>query len=67
MAITKSQLAKAQARYEAARQRAEDIRENRDELIRRAAADGWSQERIAQAMGLVRTRITQIAPRGKRP
>lgn len=55
------ELKKAEARYRRAFSRAETAREERNEAIRRALAEGWTHQRISEATGLTRGRINQIA------
>lgn len=55
------ELRKAEARYQRAFRRAEDARLQRNQLVREAVATGWTHARIAEATGLTRTRVGQIA------
>jgi hypothetical protein len=55
------ELRKAEARYQRAHQRAEEAREARNAAVRTARADGWTDARIAEATGLTRSRVGQIA------
>lgn len=59
--MTVDELRKAEARYRRASSRAEEAREARNEAVRKALADGWTHARIAEATGLTRGRINQIA------
>jgi hypothetical protein len=56
-------LCKAEARYQRASRRAEELRLERNQLVREALAEGWTHARIAEATGLTRGRIGQIAQR----
>ena len=64
--ITTAQLARAQARSAAATQRADALRDERDDLICRAVTEGWTHGRIAEATGLTRGRIVQLVPKRRR-
>ena len=59
--MTPAELRKAEARYQRAYSRSEQARENRNAAVRQALAEGWSHARIAEATGLTRGRIGQIA------
>lgn len=59
--MTADVLRKAAARYERASARSEDAREARNAAIREALADGWTHAEIAEATGLTRARVGQIA------
>lgn len=58
--MTQEELREAEARYQRAFARSETEREARNEALRRAAAEGWSHARIADATGLGRARVGQI-------
>jgi hypothetical protein len=59
--ITAKELRAAEAAYKAASKRHEDAKAVRNDLVRRAADEGWSYEEISQAIGLSRSRVGQIA------
>ncbi len=62
--MTPSELRKAEARYQRAASRAEDARQERNRLVREALQAGWTHARIAEATGLTRGRVGQIALTG---
>jgi CRP-like cAMP-binding protein len=62
-AITTDELRSLEAAYQAATRRSEHAREARNTGVRRAIAQGWTHARIADATGLTRGRIGQIAQR----
>jgi CRP-like cAMP-binding protein len=59
--VTAAELRKAEARYQRAFARSEAAREDRNALVRSALAEGWTHARIAEATGLTRGRVGQIA------
>ncbi len=59
--MTAEELRKAEARYQRAFARAEAAREERNRLVREALDAGWTHAQIAEATGLTRGRIGQIA------
>jgi hypothetical protein len=59
--MTPGELRKAEAAYRAASRRFEKAREKRNATIRQAIAEGWTHARIAEATGLTRSRVGQIA------
>jgi len=59
--MTPDDLHKAEARYQRAFRRSEALREKRNALVRQALAEGWTHARIAEATGLTRGRIGQLA------
>jgi DNA-binding NarL/FixJ family response regulator len=59
--MTPEDLRKAEARYQRAFRRSEEAREERNRLVVQALADGWTHARIAEATGLTRGRIGQLA------
>jgi CRP-like cAMP-binding protein len=61
--MTAEDLRKAEARYQRAFRHSEQEREARNRLVREALAAGWTHARIAEATGLTRGRIGQIAAR----
>jgi hypothetical protein len=66
-AITAKTLRDAEAAYKAASKRYEDARSERNDLVRRAADEGWSYEEISRAIGLSRSRVGQIAAQSTAP
>lgn len=62
--MTTNELRKAEARFQRASQRADTLRQARNESVRRALDAGWSHAAIARITGLSRGRIGQIAARG---
>jgi CRP-like cAMP-binding protein len=61
--LTADDIRKAEARYQRASRRAEEALKARDALIEQAIADRWSHARIAEASGLTRGRVGQLAQR----
>jgi transcriptional regulator with XRE-family HTH domain len=59
--VTAQELRKAEARYQRAFRRSEQLREERNALIREALEAGWTHAQIAEATGLTRGRIGQYA------
>ena len=59
--MTAEQLREAEARYQRAFRRSEAEREARNAAVRRALGEGWTHARIAEATGLTRSRVGQIA------
>jgi hypothetical protein len=59
--MTAEDLRRAEARYQRAFRRSEQERETRNTAVRQALNDGWTHARIAEATGLTRARIGQIA------
>jgi hypothetical protein len=59
--MTAEELRAAERRYRLTSLRAEEAREVRNEAVRAAVAEGWTYARIAEATGLTRARIGQIA------
>lgn len=55
------ELVKTEAAYRAASRRAEKARESRNAAVRGALDDGMTHAQIANATGLTRGRINQIA------
>ena len=60
--ITTKKLAAAEAAVRKTAGRAEVLTERRNMLVRQAIAEGWTHRRIAEATGLARSRISQLAP-----
>jgi DNA-binding NarL/FixJ family response regulator len=61
--LTAAELRKAEARYQRAFLRSEAMREQRNAAVREALREGWTHAQIAQATGLTRSRVGQIAQR----
>jgi anti-sigma28 factor (negative regulator of flagellin synthesis) len=59
--MTPAELRKAEARYQRASARSEEARADRNAAIRQAIADGWTHAKIAEATGLTRGRVGQLA------
>jgi hypothetical protein len=59
--MTHAELRKAEARYQRAYGRAEEAREARNAAVRNALAEGMTHAQIAEATGLMRSRVGQIA------
>jgi CRP-like cAMP-binding protein len=51
----------AETRYQRAAERSERARQDRNDTVRAAIAAGWTHARIAEATGLTRSRVGQIA------
>jgi DNA-binding NarL/FixJ family response regulator len=54
-------LAKAEREYRSAEAKAEAKRTARNALVREAIGAGWTHAQIAEATGLTRSRVGQIA------
>jgi len=63
--VTPDELRQAEARYQRAFRRSEELRAERNAAVRAALADSWTHARIAEATGLTRSRVGQIALQGK--
>lgn len=61
--MTADELRKAEARYQRAFARSEAAREARNALVREALTAGWTHAQVAQATGLTRGRVGQMAQR----
>jgi hypothetical protein len=61
---TAADLRKAEARYQRAFGRSEQAREARNDLVCQALTEGWTHAKIAEATGLTRGRIGQMAQQG---
>lgn len=59
--MTADELRKAESAYRRASERAEALREKRNDAVCAAIEAGWTHARIAQATGLSRSRVGQIA------
>jgi CRP-like cAMP-binding protein len=59
--VTADQLRKAEARYQRAFRRSETEREARNAAVLAAIEAGWTHAKIAEATGLTRARVGQIA------
>ena len=62
--MTAKELRAIESRYQRASQAAETAREARNAAVRAALDEGWTHARIAEATGLSRGRINQIAQAG---
>jgi hypothetical protein len=58
--VTAAELQQAEAAYRAAHAGRETAREARNAAIRAAAAEGWTQRAIADAVGLTASRVGEI-------
>lgn len=61
--MTREELRKAEARYQRAFARSEQLREARNAALREALEEGWTHAQLAEATGLTRARVGQIALR----
>jgi hypothetical protein len=61
--VTPTELRSAEARYQRVFRRSEEARQERNRLVHEAIEAGWTHSRIAEATGLTRTRVGQIALR----
>lgn len=59
--IDRQSLELAERDYREAVERAEELRRVRSEIVAQALSEGWTHARIAEATGLTRGRIGQIA------
>jgi hypothetical protein len=59
--MTAAELRKVEARYQRAFRRSEEARGERNRLVREALEAGWTHAQVAEATGLTRGRIGQIA------
>lgn len=59
--MTPQELRKAEAAYQAAVRRSEAKREARNAAVHQALSEGWTHARIAEATGLTRGRVGQLA------
>jgi DNA-binding NarL/FixJ family response regulator len=59
--VTTDQLRKAEARYRRAFRRSDEARSARNAAVCAALAEGWTHAQIAEATGLTRSRVGQIA------
>jgi ParB-like chromosome segregation protein Spo0J len=62
MPITRRKLEGAEAALRKSAVRTEQLVERRNALVRQATAEGWTHRQIAEAVGLARSRISQLAP-----
>jgi hypothetical protein len=60
--MTPKELKEAEAAYRAAFAVAEELREKRNQMIRKALKAGWTHAKIAEATGLTRSRVGQFTP-----
>jgi hypothetical protein len=58
---TAEELRDAEARYQRAFWRAESERSMRNGIVLQAISEGWTHAKIAEATGLTRARVGQIA------
>jgi ribosome-binding protein aMBF1 (putative translation factor) len=58
--VTSAQLRRAEARHRRAAVAAEEARRARNEIVRKAAREGWSQAELAHTLGLTGSRVGQI-------
>jgi len=63
--VTPDELRQAEARYQRAFRRSEELRAERKDAVLQAIANGWTHAQIAEATGLTRSRVGQIALQGK--
>lgn len=63
--MTAEELRNVEARYARAFRRAEEAREARNAAVRKAIREHWTHAQIAEATGLTRTRVGQIALGGR--
>lgn len=63
--MTATELRKAEVAYQAASRRYKQATDARNAAIAKAVADGWTHAKIADATGLTRARVGQIAHRTK--
>lgn len=59
--MTADELRRAEARYQRAFRVAEQARHDRNEAVQQAIRAGWTHAQIAEATGLTRSRVGQIA------
>lgn len=59
--MTADELRKAEARYQRAFARSEELRRERNALILEALEAGWTHAKIAEATGMTRSRVGQLA------
>lgn len=59
--MTAEELRRAEVAYQAAVRRSEAKRAERNAAVRRALDAGWTHAQIAEATGLTRARVGQIA------
>lgn len=59
--VTADQLREAQEAFEIAETARETARELRNQLVSEARREGWTQQQIADATGITRGRINQLA------
>lgn len=59
--MTAKELRQAEARYQRAFGRSEQLRAERNAAVRQAIGEGWTHAQIAEATGLTRARVGQIA------
>lgn len=58
--VTESELRRAADAVRKAEEKAGDVRQARDLIVRRALADGWSFGAVAEMIGLTRSAVQEI-------
>ena len=59
--IDRLSLELAETDFQEAVERTESLRRFRNDLVRQALTEGWTHARVAEATGMTRTRVGQIA------
>jgi DNA-directed RNA polymerase specialized sigma24 family protein len=59
--MTADELRRAEAAYRAASLRSDELRQERNRAVREALQQGWTHAQIADATGMSRGRVGQIA------
>lgn len=54
------EIRQAEVRYQRAFARSEEAREERNDLVRKMLAAGWTHAKVAEATGMSRGRVSQI-------
>jgi hypothetical protein len=66
MTVTAEQLRADEIAYQRIKAKYDEIRERRNQLIRQAASEGWTDQRIASTLGTItRARAGKIAQHGR--
>jgi len=63
--MTTDELRQAEVSYRQAYTRSEELRAKRNAAVKTALANGWTHAQIAEATGLTRSRVGQIALQGR--
>jgi len=63
--VTQQDLRDSEAAYRAAAGRADDLRAERNRIVRSALMHGWTLAQVARATELTRGRVGQISTAGK--